>query len=158
MKTITVSKKLEKKIIKEYLSGIPSTVLAKKYKYDKSTIRRVLIRNNIPRRNPSNARHKNSRWINKYGYVRVTPRIEEKHLNPTTAVAMQEHRLIMARHLGRALYKHEVVHHKNGNRSDNRIENLELWSKSQPYGQRVLDKIKWAQELLEQYGYKVLKI
>jgi hypothetical protein len=50
-----------------------------------------------------------------------------------------EHRLVMETHLGRYLETHEHVHHLDGNRANNDIANLELWTTAHPYGVRVSD-------------------
>jgi transcriptional regulator with XRE-family HTH domain len=97
--------------------------------------------------------------INKSGYKFIS---KPGHPNAYNAGnyrwLIAEHIFVMSEYLGRPLRKGENVHHKNGIRHDNRIENLELWHKAQPCGQRVEDKIAWAKEFLMEYGYEVKEI
>ncbi len=83
----------------------------------------------------------------KHGYVRLI--IPGENGNPSRDVL--EHRYVMEQHLGRSLRKEETVHHKNGNRGDNSIDNLELFSKNHGPGQRVADIIEFAIENLILY-------
>lgn len=63
-----------------------------------------------------------------------------------------QHRRIYSEIIGRKLYRYENIHHKNGNRQDNRIENLELWITKQPSGQKVEDLVEWAKWIILEYS------
>lgn len=72
------------------------------------------------------------------GYVWVwNPEAAQRMRPGTRKLYVLEHRLVMEQVLGRHLAPKENVHHKNGVRDDNRPENLELWVKHQPPGQRA---------------------
>ena len=124
--------------------------IAKIFKVSQPTISNILKREKVKIRNRSDCRHKNSKYLSHSGYIIVAPRGKDKRLAKGKK-QIPEHRLIVARHLKRPLKKHEVVHHKNGIRTDNRLENLELLSTSHCMGQKIVDKIKWAKSILELY-------
>jgi hypothetical protein len=81
-------------------------------------------------------------YVGRQGYKRITVDGRNDYA---------EHRHVMEQRLGRKLYPGEIVHHINGDRTFNHPDNLELWSRKDPPGQRVSDQIAWAKDLLSRY-------
>lgn len=93
--------------------------------------------------------------IDTNGYVTV---YAPDHPNARKTNRLPKHRMVMSEFLGRALRKNENVHHINGVKTDNRIENLELWVTSQPKGQRPQDLVTHAKKILKAYAGEVEKL
>lgn len=100
------------------------------------------------------------RYVNSQGYVEIISRKVDSHgygrLNLGTGHngvgRVKEHRYVMEQHLGRPLHPDESVHHRNGVKTDNRIENLELWPSKHLKGVLTDDAVEWAVEMLERYA------
>jgi len=110
--------------------------------------------------------HRNPHWtggrIIKKGYIKIL--LGKEHPCFSSMVDstgyILEHRMIMAKHLGRLLEKWEIVHHINEDRQDNRLENLELLPNKaehraltaiQEYIHRLEGKIQELSERLSKY-------
>ena len=96
-----------------------------------------------------NRKKPHARRITASGYVLIYA--GRDYPGTTKTGHILEHRKVMQDILGRPLLAVENIHHMNGVRDDNRPGNLELWTRSQPQGQRVKDKISWAREFLAFY-------
>lgn len=90
-----------------------------------------------------------SRKTDNRGYVLVWM---PEHPSSNMEGYVFEHRLVVENYLGRRLIRSENVHHRNGVKGDNRLENLEMWVSMQPAGQRITDLVAFAHEILARYG------
>ena len=100
-----------------------------------------------PRSGAANPSYKGGKCYDNDGYVQVLKPVRQPYETRYT----KEHVLVMSQAMGRKLATHETVHHRNGIRDDNRLENLELWNKNHPSGQRVADKLRFYIEQLQLY-------
>lgn len=155
------SKAVEETVCAAYLTGESCNALAEAFETSSESIRRVLRRSGVTirDRNAPTPRKlfKGGRIKDQHGYVCVLIYPDEPFyadLNgrggggsrTTGSKYVPEHRLVMSRALGRPVRGSETVHHKNGARDDNRIENLELWAGAHSYGQRAEDLIAFVVE------------
>jgi hypothetical protein len=99
----------------------------------------------VPRRPKDQRREKNTSWkggirthASGYLYVLLDPDDWRRPMAGRDGYVF-EHRAVMAEKTGRLLNEWESVHHINGNRTDNRAANLELWTRVQPSGMRQKD-------------------
>ena len=111
-----------------------------------------------------------SRRVTKHGYVEINVGYQlavpgEPMVGPNGKIVtpeikngyvylgrVREHRWVMEQVLGRPLRDDEIVHHKNGNRQDNRPENLEVWLLAKNHkGQRPEDLLAHALDVLLRY-------
>jgi hypothetical protein len=106
------------------------------------------------RKGNENHNWKGGRIKTSQGYILIH---SPEHPNKKSHGYVLEHRLVMESLFGRYLTSDEEVHHKNGIRDDNSPENLELWVKSQPSGQRVEDMIDFCYSFLKKYSPEKIK-
>lgn len=102
-------------------------------------------------------------WVSKvyrekHGLPKITRRLRRTYIMVRIPASegvpvheLLEHRYVMEQHIGRKLHKEETVHHKNGDRHDNSLSNLELFSSRHGPGQRVVDKVQFAIDMLRLY-------
>ena len=92
--------------------------------------RRLKISGKMRRDGEHNSRWNGGRYQSKDGYIQIWVSPDDFFRPMAKSGYCSEHRLVMAKSLGRILHSWEVVHHKNGTRDDNRIDNLVLTTKS----------------------------
>lgn len=131
------SEELLATIVKEYDEGASQQSLSKKYGVSAKVISSLLHSLAIDVRQGGPVKAYSGGYRNYMGYHMVqvpddSPFVEMRNTNKYTP----EHRLVLAEHLGRPLTRAETVHHINGDKLDNHVENLELRQRNHGAGVR----------------------
>jgi type IV secretory pathway protease TraF len=108
------------------------------------------VENNQKRSGPNSPTWNGGVKITSQGYVVI---YKPEHANRDKVGYVKEHIYVMSQIMGRPLDKDETVHHKNGIKTDNSPENLELWVSRHPPGQRVADLVIWAKQIISKYSH-----
>jgi hypothetical protein len=122
-----ITKEITDGVLKHYAENKSIIKASKAFGIGMATANRILKRNGVMR--DGRFKSNNPNWI---GGITKTPAGYIKIRDPLNVMAdnrgyVWEHRLVMAKHLGRPLQRTEVVHHIDDNKSNNELSNLILF-------------------------------
>ena len=156
--------------------GLSAKEIAQRIGTSSQTVFMMLKQYDIPRRprlvsihGPKRKRNQKGFFeFNGYRYIRINRGdplfcmgVKSKSHNHSKFVG--EHRIVMARHIGRPLERWEIVHHKNHQRGDNRLENLELVNRAVEHHSETImhgellkarERIQYLETLLREQSIK----
>jgi hypothetical protein len=129
--SLEIRKKHKVSLLKRYTSGEKLGFQKKNRLWDNpNSIKTQLKKGRKALKGEESPSWKGGKYISN-GYIYIK---NWKHPFTTKGHYIAEHRLVMEKYLGRYLERWELIHHKNGRRDDNRIENLEIVINTKHYG------------------------